>query len=114
MNLHKIPGADYPIKKFFSNLEMPAGSPYRCAWWYRKQFQVPAISRGKTIWLHFGGINDRANIWANGRLIANSKQIAGAYRVYNLDISKAATAGRSLPSQLRPLPQDHSIWASTG
>ncbi|MEO6966828.1 MAG: hypothetical protein ABI076_13190 [Acidobacteriaceae bacterium] len=77
MNLHKIPGADYPIKKFFSNLEMPAGSPYRCAWWYRKQFQVPAISRGKTIWLRFGGINYRANIWANGRSIANSKQIAG-------------------------------------
>lgn len=94
MNLRKIPGGDYPLGKFFSNMEMPAGSPYRCAWWYRKQFQIPASSRGKTIWLHFGGINYRANIWINGQLIANSQQIAGAYRVYNLNITRAVTPGK--------------------
>lgn len=94
MNMRKLPGADYPMGKFFSNLEMPANSPYRCGWWYRKQFDVPASARGKTTWLHFGGINYRADIWVNGRLIAGSKQIAGAYRVYNLDISKAVTPGK--------------------
>jgi exo-1,4-beta-D-glucosaminidase len=94
MNMRKLPGADYPLGKFFSNMEMPANSPYRCAWWYRKQFQVPASARGKTTWLHFGGINYRANIWVNGQLIADSKQIAGAYRVYNVDISKAVAPGQ--------------------
>src|SRR5665213_1573898 len=95
MNLRKIPGTDYPIGDNLSNLEMSAGSPYRCAWWYRKQFQVPASSGGRTTWLHFGGINYRANIWVNGQLIANSQQIAGAYRVYNLDITKAVTPGKA-------------------
>lgn len=94
MNLRNIPGSDYPLGKFFSNMEMPAGSPYHCAWWYRKQVQIPASSRGKTTWLHFGGINYRANIWINGQLVANSQQIAGAYRVYNLDITKAITPGK--------------------
>lgn len=95
MNMRKLPGADYPMGKFFSNLEMPEGSPYRCGWWYRKQFEVPASADGRTTWLHFGGINYRADIWVNGQLIADSKQIAGAYRVYNLDISKAVTPGES-------------------
>lgn len=94
MNLRKLPGADYPIGKFFSNMEMPADSPYRCGWWYRKQFEVPASARGRTTWMHFGGINYRADIWVNGQKIADSKQIAGAYRVYNLDISKAVIAGK--------------------
>ena len=94
MNMRKLPGADYPLGKFFSNMEMPANSPYRCGWWYRKQFQVPAGAGGKTTWLHFGGINYRANIWVNGKLVADSKQIAGAYRVYNLDISQAVTPGK--------------------
>lgn len=94
MNLRKLPGADYPIGKFFSNMEMPAGSPYRCGWWYRKQFEVPAGARGRTTWMHFGGINYRADIWVNGQKVADSKQIAGAYRVYNLDISKAVTPGK--------------------
>lgn len=95
MNMRKLPGADYPLGKFFSNMEMPAGSPYRCGWWYRKQLQVPAAFRGKTVWLHFAGINYRANLWVNGQLIADSKQIAGAYRVYNIDITRAVTAGKA-------------------
>jgi hypothetical protein len=33
----------------FSNLDMPAHSPYRCGWWYRKTFHVAANQRGKTI-----------------------------------------------------------------
>lgn len=95
MNLRKIPGAEYPLNKFFSNMEMPAGSPYRCPWWYRKQFAVPVAAHGKTTWLHFDGINYRANIWLNGQLIANSQQIAGAYRTYNLNISQAIIPGKA-------------------
>lgn len=95
MNLRKIPGTTYPIGGEFSNMSMPADSPYNCGWWYRRQIQVPAGSRGKTVWLHFEGINYRADLWVNGHLIADSKQIAGAYRVYNIDITGAVTPGRS-------------------
>ncbi len=94
MNLRQIPGTTYPIGAKFSTLPVPDDSPYHCGWWYRRQFQVSASSRGKITWLHFGGINYRANIWVNGRQVADSKQIAGAYRVYDLDISKAVTPGK--------------------
>jgi len=93
MNLRSIPGANYPIGQNFSNLPMPDDSPYRCGWWYRKTFMVPA-ERGKTMWLRFGGINYRANLWVNGKQIADDKQIAGAYRTYEFDVTNALVPGK--------------------
>ena len=93
MNLRSIPGTSYPIGKNFSNLPMPDDSPYRCGWWYRKTFTVPA-DRGKTLWLRFGGINYRATLWVNGKQVADDKQIAGAYRTYEFDVTKDLIPGK--------------------
>ncbi|MFY9805064.1 MAG: sugar-binding domain-containing protein [Candidatus Acidiferrales bacterium] len=87
MNLRDIPGATYPIGKNFSLLPMPKDSPFRCPWWYRTEFKLPENFTGRQVWLHFGGINNRANIWLNGRQIANSKDVAGAYRTYEYEIT---------------------------
>ncbi|HEX3986958.1 MAG TPA: glycosyl hydrolase family 2 [Acidobacteriaceae bacterium] len=93
-NLRKIPGTSYPIGKNFSNLAMPADSPYHCGWWYRDEFTAPAAPGGaQQYWLHFGGINYRAEIWLNGHRIADSSQIAGAYRTYNLDVTSLLKPG---------------------
>ena len=93
-NLREIPGTTYPIGQNFSNLPMPQDSPYRCGWWYRESFTVPAADRGRTLWLRFGGINYRANLWVNGRQIADDKQIAGAYRTYEFDVTRDLIPGR--------------------
>jgi exo-1,4-beta-D-glucosaminidase len=93
-NLRRIPGASYPIGENFANLPMPADSPYRCGWWYRDQFTAPkAAAASGRFWLHFGGINYRAEIWLNGHKIADSSQIAGAYRTYDLDVTDTLKAG---------------------
>jgi exo-1,4-beta-D-glucosaminidase len=94
-NLRKIPGTAYPVGENFSNLPMAPDSPYHCSWWYRKQFLVPAADKGRTLWLRFGGINYRANIWVNGRRIADSTQVAGAYRTYEFDITAYALPGQT-------------------
>ena len=94
LNLRSIPGATYPIGKNFSNLPMPDDSPYRCGWWYRKTFTVPTAEHGKTLWLRFGGINYRANLWINGHQIADDKQIAGAYRTYEFDVTRDLIPGK--------------------
>jgi len=93
-NLREIPGTTYPIGQNFSNLPMPQDSPYRCGWWYRESLTVPAADRGRTLWLRFGGINYRADLWVNGRQIADDKQIAGAYRTYEFDVTRDLTPGR--------------------
>jgi exo-1,4-beta-D-glucosaminidase len=88
-NLRSIPGTSYPLGENFSNLEMPADSPYQCGWWYRETFHVAAGERGKTLWLRFGGINYRADVWLNGQKIADSTKVQGAYRTYEFDVTKA-------------------------
>ena len=112
MNLRQIPGETYPVGENFSNHPMPDDSPYRCGWWYRKAFAIPAAGKGEKIYLHFGGINYRADIWLNGQKIADKSQVAGAYRTFDFDITGFANLGK--PNVLAvetfaPTPDDLGI-----
>ena len=93
-NLRSLPGVDYPIGGLFSNLDMPKNSPFRCSWWYRTEFTTPAGYGGKTAWLHFDGINYRANIWLNGQKLADEKDIVGSFRAYEFDATKLLHSGQ--------------------
>lgn len=86
-NLRSIPGTSYPPNKLFSRLPIPDDSPYKCSWWYRTEFRVPASLHNKSLWLNFQGINYRANVWLNGKRIANSNDVAGAYRAYEFNVT---------------------------
>ena len=93
LNLRSIPGTTYPIGENFVRLPMPADSPYRCGWWYRRQFETPAGEAGQTVNLQFDGINYSAEIWVNGRGIAEGTGVRGAYRTYEFDISQLVHPG---------------------
>jgi len=93
INLRQLPGMSYPIGVNFSNRPMPQDSPFAVGWWYRKSFALPAAYRGKTVWLDFNGINYRANIWVNGKQIADIQQVAGAWRTYEFNITRLAHPG---------------------
>src|SRR5580658_1956538 len=92
-NLRQFAGVTYPIGGNFSNIPMQTDSPYAVSWWYRKQFAAPATYAGKNVWLNFKGINYRANVWLNGKQIANSDNIAGAWRTYELNVTNAVKPG---------------------
>ena len=92
-NIRSYPGMSYPIGENFSNLPMPADSPYAVSWWYRKSFVIPAAEHGKAIWLNFRGINYRANIWLNGKQIAKADEVAGAWRTNEFNVTEAARTG---------------------
>jgi exo-1,4-beta-D-glucosaminidase len=94
MNLRSYPGMNYPIGAKFSDYDMPADSPFAKPWWYRTEFEIPARFRGKTIWLAFGGINYRANIWFNGTKIADAGETAGAFRRYEFNVTHHVHAGK--------------------
>jgi exo-1,4-beta-D-glucosaminidase len=93
MNLREFAGVTYPIGGNFSNIAMEPESPYAVSWWYRKQFAAPASYSGKTVWLNFKGINYRANIWLNGKQIANSDDVAGAWRTYEFNVTNTVKPG---------------------
>ena len=47
----------------------------------------------KDFWLHFKGINYSANIWVNGRRIAGSDYVIGAFRRYWFNITHLVKPG---------------------
>ncbi len=112
MNLRQFPGVAYAIGANFSNISMPKDSPYAVPWWYRTQFAVPHAYAGKSVWLNFKGINYRANIWLNGQRIADSNQVAGAWRTYEFNVTDAVKPGAEnvLAVQVfAPTPSDLAI-----
>jgi exo-1,4-beta-D-glucosaminidase len=94
-NLKTLPGMNYSNKSFFAIQDMPAGSPFLCSWWFRAEFDAPSDLAQKNSWLHFLGINYRANVWVNGVKIADAKDIAGTYRAFEFNVSKYLQAGKA-------------------
>src|SRR5260370_13291281 len=94
-NLRQFPGVTYPIGGNFSNIAMQPDSPYAVSWWYRKPFVAPTSYAGKTVWLNFKGINYRANIFLNGKQIANSDDVAGAWRTYEFTFTNPVNPRRA-------------------
>jgi len=88
-NIETIPG--YVSRR---NGEIPNDSPFKAAWWYRTKFTLPADYKGRSTWLKFHSINYKANIWLNGQLVVDTTEILGAYRLYNLNITRFAIAGK--------------------
>ena len=94
-NFKKFPGMDYSSKTFFANQDMPKNSPFRCSWWFRTEFTVPTDGERKTKWLDLLGINYRANVWLNGRKIADAKDVAGTFATFEFDVSQSLQPGKS-------------------
>jgi exo-1,4-beta-D-glucosaminidase len=94
-NFKSLPGMDYSSLTFFANQDMPKGSAFRCSWWFRTEFAAPTDADQKTHWLDFLGINYRANIWLNGRKIADAKDVAGTFATFEFNISKSLRSGKA-------------------
>jgi exo-1,4-beta-D-glucosaminidase len=92
-NLKSFPGMNYSSKTFFAHQDMPKDSPFRCSWWFRTEFTVPAGNENKTNWLHFLGINYRANVWLNGQKVADAADVAGMFRTFEFNVRKFLRAG---------------------
>jgi exo-1,4-beta-D-glucosaminidase len=92
-NMKDLPGMNYSTATFFANQDMPDGSPFKCSWWWRNEFDVPASFAKKNVSIHFPGINYRANVWFNGQKIGDGKEIAGTYRIFEFDLTKLAKSG---------------------
>ncbi len=112
INLRSIPGENYPIGANFSNIPMPPDSAFRTPWWYRTEFTVPPGFQGRTVRLHFDGINFRANVWLNGHRVADAQQLAGAWRLFDFDVSSMAASGKRNALAVEvfpPTPHDLAI-----
>ena len=87
-NITKIPGYKPGLW-----LVMDEDSPFYPSWWYRTSFEVPASWTGKRLTLHVDGINYRANVWLNGKRIADDQSTVGMFRRFAFDVTDGLRAG---------------------
>ncbi len=75
------------------NLKKVPVEQFEKAWWYRNVFKLPKEAKDKTIKIQFEGIVYRANIWLNGKQIADTASVKGVFRRFELDITNVVKAG---------------------
>ena len=105
-----VEAGEYIEPYFGKNLNDIPKKRFEQPWWYRNEFDLDDINDDKTTLLKFDGINYAANIWLNGRLIADSGQAYGTFRRFSFDISKSAQKGLNVLAVqvIPPKPGDFS------
>jgi exo-1,4-beta-D-glucosaminidase len=94
-NFLKLPGRG-PAHQNFSNHPMPEDSPFRVPWWFRTELDhLNGRGDAPHTWLELDGLNYRANLFVNGRLVADASQLVGAYRAFDLLLDDYLQPGRN-------------------
>jgi hypothetical protein len=64
--------------------------------WYRREFTVPSdFPRGDRVWLRFGAVDWRADVWVNGRKVAEHE---GGYTPFEADVTDALNGSSGKPA----------------
>lgn len=78
---------------FGKNLKLISKEAFEVPWWYATQFILDDAESRSLGTLFFDGINYKANVWLNGKQVADCKTINGAYRRTSFDVSVHITSG---------------------
>jgi exo-1,4-beta-D-glucosaminidase len=78
---------------FGKNLEAIDKEQFTQSWWYRTEFTFERDKAARNVRLVFEGINYRADVWLNGTRVASRTELAGAYRVFDLDVTSQIRDG---------------------
>ena len=60
-------------------------NPWSRPYWFVKSFTIE--EKGKKVWLNFNEINYRAELWLNGKLLADSSDMVGMERQFRFDVT---------------------------
>jgi exo-1,4-beta-D-glucosaminidase len=87
-----------------------SGNLFVTPWWYRAEFTLPKNPAGRHTLLRSNGMIASADVWVNGHLIADHAEIAGAYPVQELDVTRWVHAGTNvLAMQVHPADPRKSL-----
>ncbi|NOX66140.1 MAG: glycoside hydrolase family 2 [Chlorobi bacterium] len=87
----------YPDPYFGTNLKEIPTEQFKVPWWYRTEFEMITKDQTEhTVLLALDGINYKANIWLNGKLVADKEVVCGAYRRFQFNISSHLQSGKNI------------------
>ncbi|MFN8240786.1 MAG: glycoside hydrolase family 2 TIM barrel-domain containing protein [Bacteroidales bacterium] len=96
---------EYKLEQYSHLPGLP--NPWKKPYWYRTSFVVPAQDNGRHFDLIFKGINYRAAVWVNGKLVADSAAMAGMFAEYRLDVTDKIVAGATNWMAVKIYPLDY-------
>jgi len=69
---------------------------FEVPWWYRTSFNLEIKDRKQNYQLVFEGINYKANIWLNGKLVAESGNVEGCFRIFDFNVADFLRKGENV------------------
>ena len=90
--------ADGVIKDpyFGINLKKVDKKQFEKPWWYRTTFNLSREDLKRSITLRFRGVNYRADLWINGKLVADKNMLAGAFNMFTFKINDYVQKGENV------------------
>lgn len=73
-----------------------SGNLFVTPWWYRTEFTLAKDATGKRTLLRANGLIASADVWVNGHQVADHADVAGAYPVYEFDVTRWVHAGGNI------------------
>ncbi|KUJ42646.1 exo-beta-D-glucosaminidase [Streptomyces sp. NRRL F-5122] len=93
---------------YSTNQQKIPKADFRVPWWYRSDFTVADIS--ERTHLDFSGVISAADVYVNGRRVADASAVTGAYTHHELDITSLVRAGRNTVAfRIRPNDPDKNL-----
>jgi exo-1,4-beta-D-glucosaminidase len=80
---------------FGINMKNMDPTQFQKPWWYRTTFQISADDLKKNVSLRLNGISNRADLWVNGKKVADNNEIAGTYRMFSFNINPFIQEGEN-------------------
>jgi exo-1,4-beta-D-glucosaminidase len=90
-----------------------SGNVFVVPWWYRTEFTLAESGRATRTLLRINGMIASADVWLNGNLVAEQADVAGAYPVHELDVTRWVRSGLNTLA-LRVHPADPRSSLSIG
>ncbi len=91
------------------NMKNISSKPFNASWWYQTKFNLDEVPQ--TLFLDFEGVNYKANVWLNGKQIADTTLLKNAFRQFKFNITQGVIKGaNTLAVEIfPPVPGDFSI-----
>ncbi|MEU6491044.1 sugar-binding domain-containing protein [Streptomyces sp. NPDC046994] len=93
---------------YSTNQQKIPKADFRVPWWYRSDFTVADTS--ERTYLDFSGVISAADVYVNGRRVADASAVTGAYTHHELDVTSLVRAGRNTVAfRVRPNDPDKNL-----
>jgi exo-1,4-beta-D-glucosaminidase len=89
-------------------------NPWKDPYWFITEFSIPKEETGKVVWLNFNGINYRADVWVNGKKIADSSAMAGMFQRFKYNITDYVNRDGNNYVAVKIYQVDHPGTPNTG